>query len=113
MSLVVDTSIVISVITNEKSKTKLVKLTKNEDLLAPAVIHWEVGNAFSAMLKRKRIDLKSAKKAIDIYQLIPIRLVDVDLKRSLEISDQFGIYAYDSYFLECARGFGIPFINSR
>ena len=54
MSLVVDTSIVISVITNEKSKSKLIKIAQDEDLMAPSSLHWEIGNAFSAMFKRNK-----------------------------------------------------------
>jgi predicted nucleic acid-binding protein len=106
MSLVVDTSIVISVITNEKSKSKLIEITQGEDLIAPSSLHWEIGNAFSAMFKRKRIELKTAKKAIEYYKLIPLRLVDIDIYKSIELSYQYNIYAYDAYFLECARNYG-------
>lgn len=67
MSIVVDTSVIISVITNEPGKSKLIKLTKGEDLIAPSSLHWEIGNAFSAMLKRNRINVNSAVKAISYY----------------------------------------------
>lgn len=103
MSLVVDTSVIISVITNENHKSKLIKLTKGEDLISPSSLHWEIGNAFSAMFKRKRIDLKTAKKAMEYYEMIPIRLLDIDMHKAIEIAHQFKIYAYDAYFLECAR----------
>ncbi len=43
-----------------------------------------------------------AKKAIEYYNMIPLRLVNVDIVRSLVISQQQNIYAYDAYFLECA-----------
>jgi predicted nucleic acid-binding protein len=55
------------------------------------------------MFKRNKIELDSAKKAIEYYKMIPLRLVDVDIHNSLEISKQYNIYAYDGYFLECAR----------
>ena len=54
MSLVVDTSVIISVLLNEKSKSKLIKITKGENLIAPSALYWEIGNAFSAMFKGKR-----------------------------------------------------------
>jgi len=79
MSLVVDTSVIISVIINEKSKSKLIKITEGENLIAPSSLHWEIGNAFSAMFKRKKIEIDSAKKAIEYYKMIPLRLVDVDI----------------------------------
>lgn len=105
MSIVVDTSIIISVVTNEKSKPKLVKITQGEDLIAPSSLHWEIGNAFSSMFKRKIITLKLAEKALDYYSLIPLRLVEIDLYKTLEISKKYNIYAYDAYFLECSKNY--------
>lgn len=111
MSLVVDTSVIISVITNEKSKSKLIEITEGEDLISPLSLNWEIGNAFSAMFKRNRIDLKTAKRAIEYYNMIPIKFVKVDINKSLEISYQYKIYAYDSYFLECARNYNLPLLT--
>lgn len=111
MSLVVDTSVIISVIINEESKPKLIKITEGEELFAPSSLHWEIGNAFSAMFKRKNIELSLAKKAIDYYRMIPLRLVDIDIYKALEISHQFNIYAYDAYFLECARKYNYPLLT--
>ena len=111
MSLVVDTSVIISVLTNEKSKPQLIKLTEGEDLIAPTSLHWEIGNAFSSMFKRGRITAKLANKALESYSLIPLRLVDVDLFKSLEIANKYNIYAYDAYFLECARSYNSTLIT--
>ncbi|MFZ1289054.1 MAG: type II toxin-antitoxin system VapC family toxin [Melioribacteraceae bacterium] len=111
MSLAVDTSVIISVITNEKTKSKLIKITEGEDLIAPASLHWEVGNAFSSMLKREIITVDLIKKALEYYQMIPLRLVEINLFSSLEISKRFNIYAYDAYFIECSKNFNIPLIS--
>jgi predicted nucleic acid-binding protein len=73
MKIVVDTSVVIAVITNEKHKEQLIVTTKGADLIAPSSLHWEIGNAFSAMFKRGRISLDQAKGAIKSYGDIPIR----------------------------------------
>lgn len=111
MSLIVDTSVIISVITNENNKDRLVTLTEGENLIAPSSIHWEVGNAFSAMFKRKKIDIALAEKAIEYYNMIPLKIVDVDIYNSLEIAYQYNIYAYDAYFLECAIEFSAPLLT--
>ncbi len=103
MQLVIDTSAIIAVIVNEAEKPSLLAATSGADLIAPASLHWEIGNAFSAMLKRKRIALEQAISAFTIYQQIPVRLVDVPLSEALGISDQCGIYAYDAYFLAAAQ----------
>jgi predicted nucleic acid-binding protein len=109
--LVVDTSAIIAVITNEESKTKLINITKGEDLIAPSSLHWEIGNAFSSMFKRKIITLKLAMKALDYYSMIPLRMVEIDIYKSLEISNRYNIYAYDAYFLECAKSYNAPLVT--
>lgn len=111
MSIVVDTSAIISVITNEQHKSQLIKITRGEELIAPESLHWEIGNAFSAMFKRKRIDIKVAKKAIKYYQMIPIRFVEISLDGSLEIAFKYKIYAYDAYFIACALTYKLPLLT--
>ncbi len=66
-------------------------------------MHWEVGNAFSALLKRRRLKLAEVQAAMTAYAQIPIRFVDVELAAALELADRFGLYAYDAYLMACAR----------
>ncbi len=80
-------------------------------MLAPPSLHWEVGNALSAMLKRKRITLAQAWQAIAAYQRVPMRLVDVELEEALPISAEEGIYAYDAYVISCALKYQAPLIS--
>ena len=109
--LVADTSTIIAVIANEPEKPLLVAKTQGYDLIAPRSLYWEIGNAFSAMIKRGRITLEQAKAAIEIYEQIPINLVDVDLKQALEIVDKQKIYAYDAYMIACALNRGCPLLT--
>ncbi len=102
MKLVIDTSVIIAVLANEPIKKKLIKLTKGAELLAPKSVHWEIGNAFSAMLKRKRIEVSKVIKAIQLYDSIPIEYLDVELEESLLIADKLNIYAYDAYLIACS-----------
>ncbi len=103
MTIIIDTSALIAVVANEPSKPALVEATRGASLLTPTSVHWEIGNAFSAMLKRKRVRLTQVHKALNAYAEIPIRFVDVDLADALEIAAELKIYAYDAYVLECAR----------
>jgi predicted nucleic acid-binding protein len=102
MNLVVDTSVIIAVIANEPEKPALVAQTQGADLFAPLSLHWEIGNAFSAMFKSQRITLLQAQSAIEIYKQIPLNLMEVDLKQAIELSSRFNIYAYDAYVIACA-----------
>ena len=60
--IVVDTTVIIAVITNESSKAQIIDATLDATLVAPRSLDVEVGNALSRMFKRKRIDLDAAEK---------------------------------------------------
>ena len=110
-NIVVDTSVIIAVIANEPTKPTLIRLTKGADLIAPRSVHWEIGNALSAMFKRGRITVAQALQAVKVYRTIPIRLVDVELEQSLRIADTLGIYAYDAYLIRCALKYKSPLLS--
>ncbi len=111
MEIIVDASVLISVIVNDSEKERLVALTQGTELIAPLSVHWEIGNAFSSLLKRGRISLDQALQAIDLYLEIPVRFVEVELANSLQLSSELGIYAYDAYLLRCAEKFRMPLLT--
>ena len=112
MDIVVDTSVLVAVIAHEPQRGKLIELTRGADLLAPASVHWEIGNAFSAMIKRNRIELEQAMQAIAAYRQIPVRYVDVELDESLEIAAaRHALYAYDAYLIRCGLKFNAPLLS--
>ncbi|MCU7850210.1 MAG: type II toxin-antitoxin system VapC family toxin [Candidatus Thiodiazotropha sp. (ex Lucinoma kastoroae)] len=102
MNITIDTSALIAVVGNEDSKKILVELTIGYSLCAPPSVHWEMGNAFSAMFKRGSTTVENAKAAIAAYQDIPIRFIDVSLEKALELSSRLNIYAYDAYLVQCS-----------
>jgi predicted nucleic acid-binding protein len=102
MKITIDASTALAVVLNEPEKQRLIDITQNSDLLAPMSLHWEIGNAFSLMFKKRRITYKEALTAYQSYQEIPIETVAIDMVHALEISHDYGIYAYDAYMLACA-----------
>jgi predicted nucleic acid-binding protein len=111
MEFVIDASAIIAVIANEPEKSMLISMTNGADLIAPASTHFEIGNAFSAMLKRQRITLAQALEALTIYQSIPIRFVDVELDKSIRIASRLSVYAYDAYLIHCAEKYRCPLLT--
>jgi predicted nucleic acid-binding protein len=111
MEIVVDASVLIAVIANEPDKQKLIDITREADLIAPLSVHWEIGNAFSAMLKRQRVTLEQAEEALETYLQIPVRFVEVELIDSLAIADELDLYAYDAYLLRCAAKYRSPLLT--
>lgn len=111
MELVVDTSVLVAVLTGEPARERLIARAQGAELLAPGSVHWEVGNAFSALLKRRRLKLHDVQAALTAYAQIPIRLVEVELAAALELADRLGLYAYDAYLMACARRQRAPLLT--
>lgn len=111
MEIVIDTSALLVVVGEQPEKAELVRLTRGAALVAPASVHWEVGNALSAMFKRKAIGLDTALELLDAYAAIPIRLIDMALKQAVELSARLNVYAYDAYVIACAVNQKAPLLT--
>jgi len=108
---VVDTSVVLAVILGESQKRRLEVLTQGVDLIAPLSLKWEIGNAISAMFKRKMISLRESERALNAFYEIPIQFVDIDLFNALKICHEYGIYAYDAYMIICSQKHEVPLLT--
>ncbi len=102
MDIVIDTSALIAVIVDEPERGKIIEITTGNILIGPGSIPWEIGNAFSAMFKRKRLNFEEAKRGLEIFNSIPLRYIEPDFANAVSISKQTNMYAYDAYFLDCA-----------
>ena len=111
MIITIDTSALISVIGNEATKPDIVRLTEGSSLCAPASVHWEIGNAFSAMFKRRQTTVELAKQALAIYRSIPVKYFEYPLEQALDLSARLGIYAYDAYLVQCAMQTNSPLLT--
>lgn len=109
--IVVDTTVIIAVLTNESTRPQILDLTMDAVLVAPSSLDIEIGNAFSRMFKRERIDLETAERALQSYLQIPIDLIDIDLLSAVQLSHELDVYAYDAYVIDCARKRGAPLIS--
>ena len=111
MYITIDTSALIAVIGNEPPKWAIVDVTTGCSLCAPTSVHWEIGKAFSAMFKKGSLDIEAAKLALEAYEEISIRYVDISLEHSLELSNALEVNAYDAYLLQCARAMSTPLLT--
>ena len=102
MDVVIDTSAIIAVLVNEPERESIVRATAGHMLIGPGSIRWEIGNAFTAMVKRKRMTLKEALEGVGLFEQITVRYTETDFSHSLKIAHKTGLYAYDAYFLDCA-----------
>ena len=111
MDIVIDTSALLAVIIAEPERDAIVQATTGNALIGPGSIPWEVGNAFSAMLKQRRVQLADVHKGLSIFQGIPLRYVEVDMENALTLADRTKVYAYDAYFLDCASRYSAPLLT--
>jgi predicted nucleic acid-binding protein len=111
VELVIDTSALVAVIASEPEREALIRRTRGAVLLAPASVHWEVGNALAAAIKRRRADLRDVLRALSAYERIALRLLEVPLADALAMCAEHHIYAYDAYVLACARRQHCPILT--
>ncbi|TFH14387.1 MAG: PIN domain-containing protein [Lentisphaerales bacterium] len=111
MDIVIDASAILAVIVDEPERDRIVELTTGHNLVGPGSIPWEIGNAFTSMLKQHRLSLKEAKQGLSIFQSVPIRYLAVDLENAVSIAHANNLYAYDAYFLDCAARHAAPLLT--
>ena len=111
MGIIADTNTFLAVALDEPEKSEIIRLTMGHDLVAPKILPFEIGNALSAMLKKRSIDSVDVLTVWDAVQAIPVELTSIDIRKALEIATQFNIYAYDAYFLECTIALRIPLLT--
>ena len=111
MNIVIDSSAIVAVIVAEPEKDAIVAATSGHTLIGPGSIPWEIGNAFSAMIRQRRVSLADAQRGIEILDGIPIQYVNVDMSNVLSIAALVNAYAYDAYFLDCALRHGAPLLT--
>jgi predicted nucleic acid-binding protein len=111
MKIIADTNAFIAVALNKPEKGKIIRLTEGHDLLAPDVLPFEIGNALTAMMKKNALKKEEVASAWEIVQQIPVDLRHTNIKAALGIAIKFNLYAYDAYFLECAKNLRSPLLT--
>ncbi len=111
MNIVSDTNIFLAVVLEEPEKESIIQLTSETSAVSPEILPYEFGNALTAMVKRKQLSHKEALAAYDAVSLIPVRLVSVDIQQALKLALDYNIYAYDAYFLQCAKQLSSPLLT--
>lgn len=111
MDIAIDTSVLLAVVLDAPERTRVVELTAGHSLVGPGSIPWEVGNAFSAMLKQQRLSISEAQKGMEISLSIPVRYASADFSNALALADKLTMYACDAYVLDCALRHNCPLLT--
>lgn len=113
MEIVADASAFLSVALEEPGHALVIEKTIGARLVAPEVLPYEIGNALIAGRKRKRHRLsdKEIQTAYARSQRIPVQLVQIHIAEALKLALRWNIYAYDAYYLQCARERGLSLMS--
>ncbi|MBF0238080.1 MAG: type II toxin-antitoxin system VapC family toxin [SAR324 cluster bacterium] len=111
MEIVSDTNLFLAVVLDEPEKERIIELTMGHRLISPEILPFEIGNALTAMMKRNRLSSNEVISAWEVVKTIPVNLKKVNIRSALEIANQFKIYAYDAYFIECAISMRCPLLT--
>jgi predicted nucleic acid-binding protein len=111
MKIVADTNTFLAVALDEPEKDWLIQVTDGHDLVAPAVLPYEIGNALSSLVRRKVVTDSQLGPVWDAAAAIPVELAAVDARASLLLAGHFRIYAYDAYFLQCSLETKCPLLT--
>lgn len=111
MQLVIDASALLAVLLEEPERPALLAATRGTELLAPASLPWEVGNALVAAVRRRRLTGNEAVAAWAVYEAVPLRLIEVNIGEAIKTAIDLGLYAYDGYLVQLARSRGLPLLT--
>jgi uncharacterized protein with PIN domain len=84
-NIVIDTSAILAVLLAEPEKQAVVEATMGSVLCAPASLRWEVGNAATAGVKRRRLTPERARQLVTDFAQVTIRELAIDLKRAVDL----------------------------
>jgi predicted nucleic acid-binding protein len=111
MKIVADTNVFLAVALDEPERAAIIEATADCDLLAPDVLPFEVGNALTAMMKKRALKPEEVIPAWELVRRIPVELHRVDVRSALSIAVERNLYACDAYFLQCAVALRIPLLT--
>jgi predicted nucleic acid-binding protein len=114
MEILLDASAIMAVIADEPESEIVINYTKDAIIVSPDIVAFEIANALTKMMKKRVIDTKEKMIAlIKAFQKIPIKTIEVEFEKSLEIAWNYKIYVYDSVYLEIAKRLDLPLLYSR
>jgi predicted nucleic acid-binding protein len=112
MEIILDASAIMAVIADEPESEIVINCTKNAIILAPNMVSFEIANGLTKMMKKKVIDTQ--EKMINLiknFKKIPIKMIEINLEKSLEIAWKYKIYAYDAFYLESSKRLDLPLLT--
>jgi len=106
-----DACAIMAVIVKEPERDLVIKLTEGAVMVSPNMVSYEIANALTKMIKKKIIGKEQMIDAYHYFSKIPVKAIEIDIEKALEIAWDFKIYAYDACYLEAARRLNLPLLT--
>jgi len=106
-----DACAIMAVIIKEPERDLVIQLTQNAVMVSPDMVSYEIANALTKMIKKKIIEKERMINAFNFFKRIPIKKIEIDIEKALEIAWDYKIYAYDACYLESAKRLNLPLLT--
>jgi predicted nucleic acid-binding protein len=100
MEILVDASAIMAFIADEPEGPTVLRLTRGATFVSPSVLPFEIANALTKMIK-----------VFQQFKRVHIKMVEVDIEKSLEIAWDYKTYAYDAFYLGTAKRLNLPLLT--
>jgi predicted nucleic acid-binding protein len=111
MEVILDASAIMAVIIKEPERELVIQLTKGTVIVSPNMVSYEIANGLTKMIKKKVIEKERMINAYKYFEKIPIKTIEINVKKALEIAWEYKIYAYDACYLESAGRLKLPLLT--
>jgi len=111
MEILIDACAIMAVIVKEPERDLVIQLTQDAVMVSPNMVSYEIANALTKMMKKKVIERERMVSAFGYFKKIPIKTIEIDIEKALEISWDYKIYAYDACYLEAAKRLALPLLT--
>ena len=107
-----DTSAILTVVLGEKHREAVIASSAGAELIAPASLPWEIGNALVNGLRRQRLTEEQVAEALRSFEQVALRLERIPLEEAVRTASEEGIYAYDAYMLTLVHRHSTPLLST-
>jgi len=111
MEILVDACAIMAVIVKEPERDLVIKLTQGAVMVSPNMVSYEIANALTKMMKKKIIEKERMVDAYRYFAKIPVKAIEINIEKALEIAWDYKIYAYDACYLEAAKRLNLPLLT--
>ena len=111
MEILMDACALMAVIVKEPERDLVIQLTQDAELVSPSMIPYEISNALTKMMKKNVIEKQRMLNAFNYFQKIPVKIIEIDFDKALEIAWEYKVYAYDACYLEAAKRLNLSLLT--